>query len=128
MSNQNIEATKKGYEAITAGDLEAALSVFDDSAEWVVNGDSMIGGTYRGRAELTELFMRLSEKSTTVETKRFLADGDVVIVLTQVTVGEETADEADLFEFRDGKVVEVHSFGDTAVKERVFGSNRVATA
>lgn len=72
--------------------------------------------------------MRLSEKSTTVETKRFLADGDVVIVLTQVTVGEETADEADLFEFRDGKVVEVHSFGDTAVQERVFGSKRVATA
>lgn len=72
--------------------------------------------------------MRLSEKSTTVETKRFLADGDVVIVLTQVTVGEETTDEADLFEFRDGKVVEVHSFGDTAVQERVFGSKRVATA
>lgn len=43
-------------------------------------------------------------------------------------MGEETADEADLFEFRDGKVVEVHSFGDTAVQERVFGSKRVATA
>jgi ketosteroid isomerase-like protein len=128
MSNQNIEVTKKGYDAFTAGDLEAALNVFDDSAEWIINGESMIGGTYRGKAELAELFMRLAEKSTQVETKRFLADGEVVMVLTQVTVGAETADEADVFEFRDGKVVKVHSFGDTAMQERIFGSKRVATA
>jgi ketosteroid isomerase-like protein len=128
MSNQNIEATKKGYDAFTAGDLETALNVFDDSAEWIINGESMIGGTYRGKAELSELFMRLAEKSTQVETKRFLADGEVVMVLTRVTVGAETADEADVFEFRDGKVVKVHSFGDTAMQERIFGSKRVATA
>ena len=42
MPNGNIEALKKGYDAFGAGDLEAALSVFDDSAEWIVNGESMI--------------------------------------------------------------------------------------
>jgi 2-polyprenyl-6-methoxyphenol hydroxylase-like FAD-dependent oxidoreductase/ketosteroid isomerase-like protein len=127
MSNDNIEVTKKGYEAFTAGDLEAALDVFSDSAEWTINGDSMIGGTYRGKNELTELFMRLAEKATKVETKRYLADGDVGMVLTRVSVGEESGDEADVFEFRDGKVVKAHSFGDTAMQERVFGSKRVAT-
>ncbi|OBF50287.1 hypothetical protein A5787_08370 [Mycobacterium sp. 852002-50816_SCH5313054-b] len=127
MSNDNIEVTKKGYEAFTAGDLEAALDVFSDSAEWTINGDSMIGGTYRGKNELTELFMRLSEKATKVDTQRYLADGDVVMVLTRVTAGDESADEADVFEFRDGKVVKAHSFGDTAMQERVFGSKRVAT-
>lgn len=127
MSNDNIEVTRKGYEAFTAGDLEAALDVFSDSAEWTINGDSMIGGTYRGKHELTELFMRLAEKTTKVETKRYLADGDVVMVLTRVSVGDESADEADVFEFRDGKVVKAHSFGDTAMQERVFGSKRVAT-
>jgi hypothetical protein len=35
--------------------------------------------------------MRLREKSTKVETKRFLADGDVVMVLTELTVGAATA-------------------------------------
>ena len=33
---------------------------------------------------------------------RFFADGDVVMVLTEVTVGAVTAPEADVFEFRDG--------------------------
>lgn len=126
MSNENIELTRKGYEAFGAGDLQAALNLFDDAAEWTVNGDSMIGGTYRGKAEITELLMRLGEKSTQVEAKRFLADGDVVMVLTQVTVGAEAAAEADVYELRDGKVVKAHSFGDTAMQERIFGSKRVA--
>ncbi len=74
----------------------------------------------------TELLMRLGEKSTKVETKRFLADGDVVMVLPEVTVGAVTAPEADVFEFRDGKVVKAHSVGDTAMQERVWRSKRVA--
>ncbi|HET7073308.1 MAG TPA: nuclear transport factor 2 family protein [Mycobacterium sp.] len=126
MSNQNIETTKKGYAAFAAGDLETALSVFDDSVEWTINGQSTIGGTYHGKNELTDLLMRLSEKTTKVETKRFLADGDVVIALTEVTAGAETGPEADVFEFRDGKVVRALSLGDTALQERVFGSKRVA--
>jgi len=128
MPNQNIEATKKGYQAFGAGDLEAALSVFDDSAEWTVTGESMLGGTYRGKAEFTELLMKMAEKSAKVEAKRFLADGDVVIVLTEVTVGSETSQEADVFEFRNGKVVKAQSFGDTAMQERIFGSKRVAAS
>jgi ketosteroid isomerase-like protein len=128
LSNQNIELTRQGYEAFSAGDLEAALSLFDDSAVWTINGESAIGGTYRGKTELAELFMRLAEKSTQVETKQFLADGDFVMVMTEVTAGGETAPEADVFELHGGKVVRAHSFGDTAVQERVFGSKRVATS
>jgi uncharacterized protein len=128
MSNQNIEATKKGYNAFGAGDLKAALSVFDDAAEWTVNGESLIGGTYHGKGELTGLLMRMAEKSAKVEAKRFLADGDVVVVLAEVTVGAETSQEADVFTFSNGKVINAQSFGDTALQERIFGSKRVATA
>jgi|HubBroStandDraft_3_1064219.scaffolds.fasta_scaffold07491_2 ketosteroid isomerase-like protein len=128
MSNQNIEATRKGYEAFGAGDLEGALSVFDDSVEWTVNGESVIGGTHHSKGEITELLKLLGEKTTKVEAKQFLADGDVVIVLTEVTAGGETSQEADVFTFSNGKVIKAHSFGDTAVQERVFGSKRVATA
>ena len=127
MANENIEATKKGYHAFGAGDLEGALSVFDDSAEWTVNGESTIGGTYHGKGELTELLKRMAEKSTQVEAKHFLADGDIVVVLAEVTVGGETSQEADLFTYRNGKIVKALSFGDTALQERVFGKKRVAT-
>lgn len=126
MANHNIEMTKKGYAAFGAGDLDAALSIFDDSAEWTVHGESMISGTYRGKGELTELFMRLSEKSTQVEAMRFLTHGDVVVVLTDVTVEGHTYHEADVYTFGGGKIVKAQSFGDTAMQERIFGSKRVA--
>ncbi|MCV7400930.1 nuclear transport factor 2 family protein [Mycobacterium fragae] len=126
MSNQNIEATKKGYAAFNAGDLETALSVFDDAVEWSIPGESAIGGTYRGKAEMTGLLAQLAEKTTSVQTKRFLADGDVVVVLTEVTAGGETSQEADVFTFRNGKVIQAQSFGDTAMQERIFGKKAVA--
>lgn len=126
MSNQNVDATKRGYAAFNAGDLVAALNTFADTVEWTIPGDSLIGGTYHGKGELTELLTRLGEKSTSVETKSFLADGDVVVVLTEVTAGGETSQEADVFTFRDGKVVKAQSFGDTAMQERIFGKKPVA--
>lgn len=126
MSNQNIETTKKGYAAFNAGDLETALSTFADTVEWTIGGESMISGTYRGTGELTDLLAQLAQKSTSVKTKNFLADGDVVVVLTEVTLGGETSQEADVFTFRDGKVIKAQSFGDTAMQERIFGKKRVA--
>jgi ketosteroid isomerase-like protein len=126
MSGQNIEITKKGYAAFNAGDLESALSVFDDNVEWTISGDSMIAGTHRRKGELTELMARLAEKTTSVEPKSFLADGDVVVVETEVTAGGETSKEADVFTFRDGKIIKAQSYGDTAMQERIFGTKRVA--
>ncbi|KZS69799.1 hypothetical protein A4G29_01615 [Mycobacterium kansasii] len=36
----------------------------------MVNGDSMIGGTYRGKAEFAELLSRMAEKTARVEAIR----------------------------------------------------------
>jgi uncharacterized protein len=126
MPNQNIETTKKGYAAFNAGDLESALSVFADTVEWTIPGDSVIAGTYRSKRELTELMAQLAQKTTSVVPKGFLADGDVVVVQTEVTAGGETSQEADVFTFRDGKIIKARSYADTAMQERVFGSKRVA--
>ena len=98
------------------------MSVMDDDIEFVVPGNSTASGTYRGKAEITELFAKMAEKSGTTTPSSFLADGDVVVVLTQATAGGESAPQADVLTFRDGKLVKVQSFGDTALQERVFGT------
>src|ERR1700752_3714410 len=112
---QNIELVKKGYEAFSAGDVEAVMSLFDDNIEWVQPGDSAISGTYHGKGELGEYFMRLGEKTTTVKAARFLADGDTVVVLSDVTVGGEAAQGAEVFTLRDGKTVRAQLYEDTAL-------------
>ena len=122
MAGQNIEIAKKGYAAFAAGDLETAMSDLDDNVEWVVLGNSTVSGTYRGKAEVTELFAKVAEQSFTTTPSRFLADDDIVVVLTQVTAGGESAPQVDVITFRDGKIVKAQGFGDTAMAERVFGT------
>lgn len=123
---QNIELVKKGYEAFSAGDVDAVMSLFDDNIEWIQPGESAISGTYHGKEELGEYLSRLAEKSVTVKLNRLLADGDTVVALTEVTVGDERGQDADVFTIRDGKTVRVQVHTDTALMERIYGRKKVA--
>ena len=121
MASQNVEIAKKAYDAFAAGDLETVLSTFDDNVEFVLPGNSTISGTYRGKDEVTNFFAKLAEKSFTNTPSRFLADGDDVVAIGQITAGGESAPEADVSTFRDGKMVKLQAFSDTAMFERVYG-------
>ena len=109
--SQNVETCKKGYAAFAARDVETVMSLYDDDVEWVVPANSTISGTYRGKAGVTQLFAKAAEQSFTTTPSRFLADGDVVVILTQVTAGGESAPEADVCTFRDGKIVKAQNLG-----------------
>ena len=122
VASQNVETAKKGYEAFGAGDVETALADFDDNIEWSIPGNSAISGTYRGKDKFMELLGKLAEKSFTTTPERFLGDGDDVVVITRTTTGEESALQADVLTYRNGKVVKAVSFGDTALQERIFGT------
>jgi uncharacterized protein len=121
-TSDNLEVAKNGYAAFAEADLEAVLGMFADDIEFVLPGNSAVSGTYRGKAEVTEFFVKLAEQSFTTTPSRFIADDDVVVVLTEVTAGGESAPQADLITFRDGKAAKVQSYGDTALQERIFGT------
>ena len=119
--DQNVETLNKGYAAFSSGDAEGALRDLDDNIEWVEPGSYTLSGTYHGKAEVGQFFAKIAEHSFTTTPTRFIADGDEVVVLTEITVEGESSHGADVFTFRDGKVVKVESFLDTAVMERVYG-------
>ena len=122
MASENIETAKKGYDAYATGDVEAALSDFDDDVEWTIPGNSTISGTYRGKDKFMELLGKLAEKSFTTTPERILGDGDDVVVITKITTAGESGLQADVLTYRDGKLVKAVSIADTALQERVFGS------
>lgn len=122
MSNQNVETAKKAYAAYGEGNIEAALTTFDDAIEWAVPGNSALSGTYRGKDEFTKLLMKLGEQGFTTTPQKLFGDGDDVVVVTTTTAGGETALQADLLTYRDGLLVKAVSISDTAMQERVFGS------
>ena len=122
MSSQNAETAKKAYEAYGRGDVEAALTTFDDNIEWSIPGNSVLAGNYRGKSEFIELLGKLAEKGFTTTPERVLGDGDDVVVITKITAGGESGLQADVLSYRDGKLVKAVSIADTALQERVFGS------
>ena len=126
-TDQNVEHIRKGYEAFAAGDVETLMSLFDDNIEWIQPGDSAVSGTYHGKGEIGDLLSRLAEKSPTIKPRRFLADGDMVVVLSDTTAGGEAAQDAEVYTLRDGKTVRAELYGDTAMMERVYGKKQVAT-
>ena len=119
----NIATAKKGYAAFSAGDVAAAMADLVDDIEWITPGNSAVSGTTHGKQELGENWAKLAEKGLTTSPQHWFADEERVVVLTQITLGGETADAADVLTFNaDGKVVKFQSAGDTALFERVFGS------
>jgi ketosteroid isomerase-like protein len=125
-TDKNVEHIKKGYEAFAAGDVETLMNLFDDDIEWIQPGDSAVSGTYHGKGELGDLLSRLAVKSPTIKPRRFLADGDMVVVLSDTTAGGEAARDAEVYTLRDGKTVRAELYGDTAMMERVYGKKQVA--
>jgi uncharacterized protein len=122
MANQNVEIVKGGYAAFSAGDPDATMAVFADDIVWTSTGKSLISGTFKGKAEVAVMLQRLVGAQTSVVPKEYFADGDVVIVLTEVTAGGQTSQEADVWTLHDGKIVKGQIFGDTAMQEQVFGT------
>jgi uncharacterized protein len=119
---QNLEKTKQAYAAFAAGDVAAASENLADDIEWIVPGNSKIGGTYRGKDEVIGFWMNLAEKSFTTSPEHFLADDDRVVVLSSTTAAGHTSDSVDVLTFRDGKVVKFQSAVDTALQERIWGT------
>ncbi len=128
MSEQqdNMELVRKGYEAFSSGDIETVMALFDDDVEWVQPGNSTISGTYHGKGELAQYLANLGAKSPTVTLSRLLADGDTVVALTDVAVGEEKGSNADVFTIRNGKTTRVEIHTDTALMERIYGTKQHA--
>lgn len=119
----NIATAKRGYAAFAARDAAAAMADMVDDIEWITPGNSAISGTTHGKQELGANWAQLAEKGFTTSPQHWFADGERVVVLTEISVGGETADSADVLTFdADGKLIKFQTAGDTALFERIFGS------
>ena len=120
--SSRIEVLKQFFAAINRNDLQAVLRDLDPDLWRTEFEGSPNGGTYRGIAEFQELFVkaRATWAEGTCSPESFLETDDKVIVDTHVHVRLQGSPEwidgrvADAFKFRDGKIVEFHSFGDRA--------------
>ena len=120
-ADENRATAEAAYRAFGEGDAAAAMENMDDGVVWTSRGDNSLTGTYRGKQEVGELWAKLGEKGLRTEPHDFIADGDKVVVLTTVTLDNESGESADVLTYDgDGKLIGFEQIGDPAVGNRVF--------
>jgi ketosteroid isomerase-like protein len=92
-----------------------------DSIEWVVSGDNALTGTYRGKEEVGNLWMKLLGNQFRTTPKEFIAEGNKVVVICDVELSGETSESADLLTFDDeGRMTRFQTFGDVGPLDRLY--------
>jgi ketosteroid isomerase-like protein len=114
------EVLREVYASINRNDIAAALKFFDPQIEWIELAGFPSGGTYRGHAEVKA---HLSQGRDTwaeggCEPEKFIVAGDQIIVFLHVRVKLKNNLEwiegrfADVFTFRNGKVIQMRTFAE----------------
>ena len=114
------EPLRDAYAGLNRNDIPAFVKAFDPQVVWIEPVEFPGGGTYRGlaavQAHITK--SRADWAEGTCEPERFIAAGDMIIVFAYVRVRLNYEKEwregplADVYTFRDGRVVQVRVFGD----------------
>ena len=119
------------YEAGARGDMERCFGLIADDIVWTNIGSTRFSGRYEGKQALMDellgpLFGSL-KAGISSDIERLTAEGDIVVAQTSGTA--ETHDGTpynnsycQIMQIRDGKIVAVKEYFDTALADAVFGS------
>lgn len=117
----NKQAAINGYQAFAAMDPEGAMKDISDDIEWVVGGNSSVTGTYRGKDDVGAFWMKLVEKGFSTTPTEFIAEGNKVVVLSDVELAGEASRSVDVLEYdADGRLIRFESFGGEEVLNSQF--------
>jgi len=113
-----IAELRAAYAAFNRGDIDAAVRMLDPQVEWVEPDEFPYGGAYHG-IEGAKRYLaqsRATAAQVISEPEQFLSARDRVVVFVYARVlGKGTTEWqdislADVYTFRDGKVIKMRAF------------------
>jgi ketosteroid isomerase-like protein len=123
MSEENVEAFKRGLEAGNRGDVETLLEVLDPAVTWRSALHALLGGeatVYRGHDGVREMLRDLNEAFDEIQIEiseiRDLGDRLVAIGRNRARGAASGADVGSPFafvaEFKNGKAISIRGYLD----------------
>ena len=115
-----IEAVKSAYAALNRGDIDGFIKDFDPHIERIEFEGSPMAGAFHG-IEAVKAHVatgRTTWAEGACEPERFIVAGDKIVVTCNVRVRLKDQTDwlegrtADIYTFRDGKVIQFRTFAD----------------
>jgi ketosteroid isomerase-like protein len=124
VSDANVQVVKQLYGAMGQSDISEALAVLDEDVTFVIPGPPNVGaaGTWRGHDGVRTCLQKLreSQENQSVDFREFVDGPNTVVVLLTVKAKVRAtgkifaSDIIHFFTLRDGKIVRLLDFFDTA--------------
>jgi ketosteroid isomerase-like protein len=123
VSQRNVETIRRGFEALSSGDIERILEFVDPDFEGEVPPElSTEPDTYRGHEGIRRYFQSFWDAMEGIryEAERMWDVGDSVVVDTRMTArGKQTAIPVEqrfgqIWTLRDGRAIAVQNFASVA--------------
>lgn len=115
-----IGELRAAYAAFNQGDIDSAVKCLDKNVLWMEPAEFPGGGIYRGREEAKRYLSQSRNGAASVVSvpEKFVVSGDRIVVFVHAKVQSKADDTpqdirlADVYTFRDGRVVEMRAFSD----------------
>lgn len=117
-----VDALTEAHSAINRNDISTFVRIFDPQIEWIEPAEFVGGGVYRGidavQAHLTKARQSWAEGSC--QPQRIIVAGHRIVQIVHVHVRLKHETEwregqvAEVYTYRNGKVIQVRLFGNTA--------------
>ncbi|QDU29339.1 SnoaL-like domain protein [Anatilimnocola aggregata] len=125
------QALREAYAALNRNDIPAFMKLFDPQIERIEHFDFPGGGSHHGLAAVTAHVAqgRGTWAEGSCEPQRFIVAGERVIAFIYVRVRLKTETErregetVDVYTFRNGKVIQFHTFVDKRQALEWAGAN-----
>jgi uncharacterized protein len=125
----DTEAVKRSYETLNAGDIEGALAVLDEDAEWREISTLPDAGVYRGRETIRRFLSSFMESWEVFgqDIEDVVEAGDRVGLFIHLKArGRESGISVDrryahVWTVRDGRGVRVEAYDDPAAAREALG-------
>lgn len=129
-AEQNKQLVMEGYKRFLNKDIEGVLERFSDDVDCVAPelDCAPFAGSFHGKNEVRQFFAKLdaAQEATRFEPAAFIADGDKVAVTGSATWRVKStglaydSEWAHVFTVRDGQIVRIQQYVDTAAAEHAF--------
>ena len=125
-SAENKRIIAEAFDGLSRADARAFIDSMDDDISWIIMGQSRLSHRYDGKAAIQEELVPALFANFATDYRNFaeeiIAEGDRVVVLARGEVktvrGEDyNNDYCFVMRMRDGKIVELREYCDTALAE-----------